>query len=246
MPRARNIKPGFFKNDELALCEHGARLLFAGLWCLADREGRLEDRPLRIKGELFPYDNCDIDAWLKQLAARAFITRYEVDGRKFIQINTFAKHQNPHCKEPASTIPAPCAHSSGPADSGFLIPDSGSLKPEGQPAAAESATAKPKEPDKPAEVVDPALEVPPEVAQIWSQWLAYKVERRESYKPQGLRAAITHLREQLAAIGASAVKQRMVTAMASGWKGWDHSRDGPSVAGGNGVAQRKPVKGIPT
>jgi hypothetical protein len=37
------------------------RLLFTGLWCLADREGRLEDRPAEIKAEIFSYDdNCAI------------------------------------------------------------------------------------------------------------------------------------------------------------------------------------------
>jgi len=133
MARARNIKPGFFKNDELAQCAHGARLLFVGLWCLADREGRLEDRPLRIKGELFPYDNCDVDAWLLELSAHHFITRYEVGGTKYIQVNKFKKHQSPHFKEGASTIPAPGSSGADPSaaalipDSGYLIPDS--LKP---------------------------------------------------------------------------------------------------------------------
>jgi hypothetical protein len=50
MPRTRQIKPGFFKNDELAELPIEARLLFAGLWTIADREGRLEDRPKKIKG----------------------------------------------------------------------------------------------------------------------------------------------------------------------------------------------------
>ena len=49
MARARNIKPGFFKNEFLAEMPCEVRLLFIGLWTLADREGRLEDRPKRIK-----------------------------------------------------------------------------------------------------------------------------------------------------------------------------------------------------
>ena len=43
--RARNIKPGFFKNDALAELDFAGRLLFIGLWGIADRAGRLEDRP---------------------------------------------------------------------------------------------------------------------------------------------------------------------------------------------------------
>jgi hypothetical protein len=147
--RARNIKPGFFKNDDLAQCEYGARLMFVGLWCLADREGRLEDRPIRIKGELFPYDNCEVAVWLQQLTELGFITRYEVAGSKFIQVNKFKKHQNPHCKESASTIPAPCSPGANTIsaglipDSGFLIPDSLILNPESRLQEPEAAIADP-------------------------------------------------------------------------------------------------------
>lgn len=107
MPRARNIKPGFFANEDLAEIEPIGRLLFIGLWTLADRDGRLEDRPKRIKGELFPYDNCDINALLDDLQKYGFILRYEVDGGKYIQIVNFSKHQNPHPKEPSKDFPMP-------------------------------------------------------------------------------------------------------------------------------------------
>lgn len=105
--RARNIKPGFFKNDELAECTFEARLLFIGLWCAADREGRIEDRPKRLKGELFPFDNCDVDSMLDELAGRGFIARYTVGESRFIQIPKFSIHQRPHQNEIASTIPPP-------------------------------------------------------------------------------------------------------------------------------------------
>ena len=83
------------------------RLLFIGLWIIADREGRLEDRPARIKVETLPYDNCDVDRLLDDLARFGFIIRYEVDGVRYIQITNFTKHQNPHKNEKASEIPAP-------------------------------------------------------------------------------------------------------------------------------------------
>jgi len=140
MARSRNIKPGFFKNDLLGECSLGARLLFIGLWTLADREGRLEDRPKRIKGELFPYDSFDIEPFLKELDG-TFILRYAANGAKLVQILTFEKHQNPHYKELPSTLePPPGWQSSAQKpetftpsiggltglnpESGFLIPDS--------------------------------------------------------------------------------------------------------------------------
>ena len=67
MSRLRTLKPGFFLDDELADCPPLTRLLFAGLWVIADREGRLEDRPKRIKTETLPYDDCDVDAMLDEL-----------------------------------------------------------------------------------------------------------------------------------------------------------------------------------
>ena len=107
MARARNIKPGFFKNEELAELQPECRLLFIGLWTLADREGRLEDRPKRIKAEIFAFDSFDIDSMLSELRDRKFLVRYEANGGRFIQITNFVKHQDPHYRERASEIPAP-------------------------------------------------------------------------------------------------------------------------------------------
>jgi hypothetical protein len=106
--RARLIKPGYFKNDELAELPPLARILFAGLWCLSDRDGRLKDRPKAIKAEVLPYDDCDADAMLDDLACAGFIVRYGEPSARFIQVVNFGKHQTPHVKEAASTIPAPC------------------------------------------------------------------------------------------------------------------------------------------
>lgn len=106
MARIRSIKPSFFTNDELAPLDPIVRLLFIGLWTVADREGRLEDRPLRIKAELMPFDTIDIAEALTRLESVGMVTRYEVEGRKYIEINNFHKHQKPHPKESDSSIPS--------------------------------------------------------------------------------------------------------------------------------------------
>ena len=110
MARARNIKPAFFRNAELVELSFEARLFFIGLWTAADRDGRLEDRPKQIKMEIFPADSVDCDALLRDLAAIKMIERYEVDGKRFIQVTNFSKHQNPHRDEKPSSIPAPRKH----------------------------------------------------------------------------------------------------------------------------------------
>jgi len=109
LARTRAIKPGFFQNEYLAELPLEARLLFIGLWTLADRDGRLEDRPKRIKGAIFPYEEIDVDKALLLLAEspERFIVRYEVDGKRYIQIVNFGKHQHPHHKEKPSIILTP-------------------------------------------------------------------------------------------------------------------------------------------
>ena len=107
MSRIRSIKPDFFLDNELSELGPLAMLLFAGLWTQADREGRLQDRPIRLKHAILPYFDCDIEVLLDSLSPN-FITRYEVDGDRFIQIIHFLRHQCPNVKEQASIIPAPC------------------------------------------------------------------------------------------------------------------------------------------
>jgi len=89
MARIRGIKPGFFTNDLLAEVDPLGRILFAGLWCHADRAGRLEDRPRKIKAEVLPYDACDVDDLLNDLVRHGFIDRE--DG--WITINNWRDWQ---------------------------------------------------------------------------------------------------------------------------------------------------------
>lgn len=107
MARTRSLKPGFFENELLAKQPFQWRLLYAGLWTQADRVGRLEERPARLKAKLFPYDDLKIEEGLASLADANFIVRYEVNSVRYIAIPAFLKHQHPHDNEPAAGIPPP-------------------------------------------------------------------------------------------------------------------------------------------
>lgn len=142
MARARNIKPSIFKNEILGVADPLLTILFESLWCLADKEGRLEDRPVRIKGETFPYrDGVDVDKMLTDLERLGFIVRYQVNELRLIQVINFVKHQKPHHTEKDSELPEfsygchvtvknPLEHGENPShnalipDSLLLIPDS--------------------------------------------------------------------------------------------------------------------------
>jgi hypothetical protein len=113
--RQRMLKPEFFTDEDLARCSLRARLLFAGLWTLADKRGRLRDQPPVIFGALFPFDaDADVDGCLSELAYAGFICRYEVAGKRYLQVVNFERHQNPHPKEVESIIP-PCQPLNGSA-----------------------------------------------------------------------------------------------------------------------------------
>ncbi len=113
MSRTRLINPAAPKDEAVASCSVWARLAWAYLPCHADKEGRLADKPLTLRFELFPADpQVDMDALLGELARTELIVRYQVAGRRYIQIRSFARHQHPHKNEADSVIP-PCPEPSG-------------------------------------------------------------------------------------------------------------------------------------
>jgi len=191
MARARNIKPGFFKNEDLGTADPFVSLLFAGLWTLADKAGILEDRPLRIKAELFPYrDNFDINRYLTVLLSFGLIHRYEVNGTKLIQIAKFKEHQNPHHTEKDSIYPdysiscqqsvkQPLINGDTPADS--LIPDS--LNTDSLIPDSPTPDSLPLPPDEPAA---PRKKKEPESAETWK---AYSDAYFTRYKTEPVRNA---------------------------------------------------------
>jgi hypothetical protein len=113
MPRIRYLKPEFFTDEDLAELPFQTRLFFEGLWCHADKEGRLEYRPRYLKAMIFPYDDVDVEKEVEILAkakgsGKSFIRLYYTpEGLPLIQIVNWAKHQRPHHTEKDSVLPAP-------------------------------------------------------------------------------------------------------------------------------------------
>ncbi|MCP4394926.1 MAG: hypothetical protein GY804_11770 [Alphaproteobacteria bacterium] len=99
MARSRNIKPALFSNDELADNDPLGRLLFIGMWTIADCNGNLMWREKRIKAQILPYDNCDIKKLAINLDDSGFIRFYSDGDNLMVNIVNFSKHQNPHKNE---------------------------------------------------------------------------------------------------------------------------------------------------
>lgn len=117
--RTRLIRPEHFTDERLVDLEPLTRLLYAGLPCCADRGGILEDRPRRLKLQLFPGDTYDVDAGLDALAAAGLLVRYTApDGLALILLTEFEKDQRPHRSEVKSIYPRPTCPAENPGSPG--------------------------------------------------------------------------------------------------------------------------------
>jgi hypothetical protein len=109
--RIRTIKPEFFHHEGLFEAEAETKLplrvAFAGLWCIADREGRFKWEPRRIGVQVLPYDGVDFSRVLDALTTRGFVLRYRVGDACFGFIPSFLKHQVINNRESQSILPDP-------------------------------------------------------------------------------------------------------------------------------------------
>jgi len=252
MARSRNIKPSIMENEDLADLAPIARLLFIYLWMLADREGRLEDRPKRIAGRALPYDREeDVDDLLNQLADAGFITRYTVGEQAIIQIDNFTKHQSPHVREAASELPginqgnakARAKHSLGNAepsprspDSLLLIPDYLLPLPEKtycSPSASESAKDG--------------------FADFWKAYPNKKAKPKAEAAWRKLKPSAQTIAELMAGLERSKVSEQWQrdggqfipypATWLNGRRWEDQPPEGPSAAGNKSAADHKPKPG---
>lgn len=112
MARIRTIKPEFPQSESMGRVSRDARLCFIMLWTIADDAGRLRGNSRMLASLLFPYDDDAkklIDRWLAELERERCVTRYEVDGDSYLQVNGWAKHQKIDKPSPSKIVAPPCA-----------------------------------------------------------------------------------------------------------------------------------------
>jgi hypothetical protein len=114
MARIRSLKPEFWGDQDLAeQASRDARLLYTGLWNLADEHSRLRGDPRYLKGQLFPYDDdlepVHIAKLLAELVAARKVLHYEVQGCAYLFLPNLSKHQRLEPDKVASRLPEPPA-----------------------------------------------------------------------------------------------------------------------------------------
>lgn len=112
MARIRSVKPEFWADEDLAAqTSRDARLLYIGLWNLADEHGRLRGDPRFLKGQVFAYDDdlspADVERLVDELVAAGKVQRYRSGSSTYLFLPNLAKHQRLEAAKVESRLPGP-------------------------------------------------------------------------------------------------------------------------------------------
>jgi DnaD/phage-associated family protein len=110
MASRRMISADVWRDDFVTGLDFLGRLLWIGLiTTCADDQGRLQNKPLLIRSDIFPLDDVSetkISAYIQNFANAGRVLLYEVGDKSIIQILNWWKHQAPSWAA-ASKYPAP-------------------------------------------------------------------------------------------------------------------------------------------
>lgn len=126
----RIIKAGVVHSETLADLSAEAERLWFRLTVVVDDFGRYHAKPMLVRSACFAamldrVTDAEVGAWLDELDAADLIDRYIVDGRPYLQVTTWAKHQRVRAEK--SKFP--------PADTCGQMPADASNRPQA-PATA--------------------------------------------------------------------------------------------------------------
>lgn len=248
MARIRTIKPQFWDDAKIGRIPRDARLLYIGLWTFADDLGVVIADPVWLKSKIFPYDRIQIqqlEAWLGLLEKTGFISLLSVKSESFYYLPTFSRHQiinRPNLddvnidKELLDNILAKFTdqsvinHGSISDQSVTIIgeekdrdsstpynPPKGEIgSPDSDDESVENGPEKKKSCGKRKETDLSFVE--PSFQPVMAEWLAYKSERGQTYRQQGLKACYSKLRE-LSNEDPDIARKIIRQSMANNWAG---------------------------
>lgn len=106
LARIRSIKPEFWTDEKIVELKVMTRLFFIGLWNFVDDEGRCKYSPKRLKLQILPADNADVEKLCAELRRASLINIYSLNDKEYLEICNFNQHQKID-KRTKSKIPPP-------------------------------------------------------------------------------------------------------------------------------------------
>ena len=119
--RIRSIRPEFWTSEDVAAMSWPTRLVFIGLWSYVDDNGVGRDNERLIAADLFPLDEdphgalTEVAGALKHLEKGGQITRYVVDGKPYLHVTKWSRHQRIN-RPSESRYPLPTCENAEPHD----------------------------------------------------------------------------------------------------------------------------------
>ena len=108
MARKRMIDPNIWQSEDFSRLSTLGKLVFIGLFSLADDEGKGRCNPVYLKSTLFPYEenirSADIDKTLSEIGSNMSVVLYSCDGSSYYWLYNWDNWQKID-KPSASKIP---------------------------------------------------------------------------------------------------------------------------------------------
>lgn len=96
MARIRSIKPDFWTDEKVVELSPWERLLFIGVWNFTDDQGYIDNKPRRLKMQVFPGDDmsvADVEVMIANLVAGGFLEEYDSPIGPVLYVRNWARHQ---------------------------------------------------------------------------------------------------------------------------------------------------------
>lgn len=224
---------------------------YTRLWTACDDYGRMDARPAILKSKLFPLKDRlslkDVNDALYKLADIGCVRLYECDSKPYLYLPAWEVHQSIRAKK--SKYPAPESDCGNLKSSASICKqmNTDDSKCSRNPIQSESESNPPKAPQggPPPQPLQTGFE--PVLQEAFEEWLSYKRERRETYKPTGLQSLVTQIRKAAGEYGAGAVASLIQQSMANGYRGivFDRLSRSAPLSGDKAAHQGSPGSAFP-
>ena len=212
----RILKESICTSDSINELDWFSEVLFYRLIVNCDDFGRFDGRTAVIKNRLFPLKESitlkNVETAINKLAFVGLVVPYQSGGKPFLFLPTWNEHQSIRAKK--SKYPEPeiiCNQMQSSESKCPRNPIQSESNPNPNPNARERAGAHPPELTEMGFSDGLTAKV--------SEWLQYKQERNENYKPTGLRNLLSEIKNNATQYGDDAVANLIGECMSSGYKG---------------------------
>lgn len=238
----RILKETIKYSDQIDMLSAFDETVFYRLIVTVDDYGCYDARPVLLKNELFPtrenITKKEIENSLQTLEQAGLIKRYYVEGRPYLQLVTWEKHQrvrNSVRKFPGpedADAEEPCGELRQVAAScGEVRQDAALIQSNPNPESNPNPNPNPKRTRAhydPTPAIDEST-LPEQVKGKIREWVKYKTEKREKYQETGFKVLLNKIQRNVDEHGESAVMDVIDLSMANGYSGivWDKIRPSP-------------------